>query len=304
MALESSGDLETVTLGSQIFKSIQDCETFLYMHVPGDVLDTYSYDMVSLIHRVGRDSNATGAVQREHTALKAGYKTSGSAALFASFQQALPGPFGVGASTSSASTHPIPALKDHATWDKQDGMTGLKSEVTFGIATAVTAIRAAMNRDCQNNPVALLVFDTMLTTGQLQWHQFANFLSERYMTSQHQIEDPKESWLFTSEIAKGVLTELHKIRVVAADRTSASHNHKDAARSLWVALQTQRVMGEFIALKFTGQLKLSPYSINHLFRHRVSLKAVDTMTKQCAKVENELRAVTALQNKFKAKCPV
>jgi hypothetical protein len=304
IALESSGDLESITLGSQTFKSIQDCETFLYMHVPNDVLDTYAYDMVSLIHRVGRDSNAAGAVQREHTALKAGYKTSGSATLFASFQQALPGPFGVGASTANSSTHPIPALKDHATWDRQDGMTGLKTEVTHGIMTAVTAIRAAMNRDCQTNPVALLVFDTMITTGQLQWHQFANFLSERYMTSQHQIEDPKESWLFTSEIAKGVLTELHKIRVVAADRTSASHNHKDAARSLWVALQTQRLMGEFIALKFTGHPKLSPYSINHLFRHRVSLKAVDTMTNKFTKVENDLRSVTALQNKFKAKYPV
>jgi hypothetical protein len=304
IALESSGDLETVTLGSQTFKSIQDCETFLYVHVPNDVLDTYAYDMVSLIHRVGRDSNAAGAVQREHTALKAGYKTSGSATLFASFQQALPGPFGVGASTANSSTHPIPALKDHATWDRQDGMTGLKTEVTHGIMTAVTAIRAAMNRDCQTNPVALLVFDTMIATGQLQWHQFANFLSERHMTSQHQIEDPKESWLFTSEIAKGVLTELHKIRVVAADRTSASHNHKDAARSLWVALQTQRLMGEFIALKFTGHPKLSPYSINHLFRHRVSLKAVDTMTNKFTKVENDLRSVTALQNKFKAKYPV
>jgi hypothetical protein len=259
---------------------------------------------VSLIHRVGRDSNAAGAVQREHTALKAGYKTSGSATLFASFQQALPGPFGVGASTANSSTHPIPALKDHATWDRQDGMTGLKTEVTHGIMTAVTAIRAAMNRDCQTNPVALLVFDTMIAAGQLQWHQFANFLSERHVTSQHQIEDPKESWLFTSEIAKGVLTELHKIRVVAADRTSASHNHKDAARSLWVALQTQRLMGEFIALKFTGHPKLSPCSIDHLFRHRVSLKAVDTMTNKFTKVENDLRSVTALQNKFKAKYPV
>jgi hypothetical protein len=55
------------------------------------------------------------------------------------------------------------------------------------------------------------------------------FLSKQYMTSQHQIEDPKESWLFTSEIAKGVFTELNKIQVVAADRTSASHNRRDAA---------------------------------------------------------------------------
>ena len=162
----------------------------------------------------------------------------------------------------------MPALKDHATWDKMDGMTGVKSEVTMGIMTASTAIKAAMSRDCQNHPVAMLVFDTMITTGELQWHQFANFISERYMTSQHQIDDIKESWLFTSEIAKGVFSELYKIRVVAADRTSASHNHKDAARSLWVALQAQRLMGEFIALKFTGHPRLSPYSINREFSCR------------------------------------
>jgi hypothetical protein len=96
------------------------------VHVPNDVLDTYAYDMVSLIHRIGRDMNAPGAVQREHTSMKAGYKTSGSASLFTSFQQALPGPFGVASSTTNFSAHPIPALKDHATWDRQDGMTGLK----------------------------------------------------------------------------------------------------------------------------------------------------------------------------------
>jgi hypothetical protein len=101
-----------------------------------------------------------------------------------------------------------------------------------------------------------------------------------------------------------VFTELHKICVVAANRMSNSHNHKDVARSLWVALQTQRLMGEFIALKFTGHPKLSPYSINHLFWHRVSLKAVEAMTTKVVKVENDIRSVTAIQNKMKTKYPV
>jgi hypothetical protein len=63
-------------------------------------------------------------------------------------------------------------------------------------------------------------------------------------------------------------------------------------------------MGEYIALKFTGHPKLSPYSINHLFRHIVSLKAVEAMTSKVAKVENDLCNVTALQNKMKTKYPV
>jgi hypothetical protein len=304
-ALESTGDLESVHLGTQTFENIQDCETFLCSSVPHAVLDTCACDMVSLIHRIGRESAASGAsVQREHTAMKAGCQTSGSATLFASFQQALPGPFGASSATANASTHPIPAVKDHASWDRQDGITGVKSDVTMGIMTAATAIKAAMDRDFLNHPLARMVFDALITTGMLQWHQFATFVSERHMTSLHQIEDPKEAWLFASEIMKGVFTELHKIRVVAADRTSATHNHEDAARSLWVALQTQRLMGEFITLKFTGHAKLSPHSIDHLFRHRVSLEMVETVTTKVNKAENDLRSVTALQQKMKAKHPL
>ena len=303
-ALESAGDLESVTVGLQTFATVQDCETFLYGSVPHSVLDTYAYDMVSLIYRVGRESAASTAVQREHSAMKAGFLTSGQATLFASFQQALPGPFGVSSGTSNATAWPIPALKDHGTWDRQDGLTGMKSEVSAGMLTAQTAIKAAMARDLMNHPLALIVFDVLITTGLLQWMQFATFISERYMTSLHQIEDPKEAWLFSSEIIKGVFSELHKIRAVAADRTSANHNHKDAARSMWVALQTQRLMGEFITLKFTGHPKLSPYSINHLFRHRVSVKMVEAVSAKITKTENDVRGVVALQAKMKAKYPL
>ena len=303
-ALESAGDLESVTIGTQTFATVQDCETFLYGSVPHSVLDTYAYDMVSLIYRVGRESAASTAVQREHSAMKAGFLTSGQATLFASFQQALPGPFGVSSGTSNATTWPIPALKDHVTWDRHDGLTGMKSEITAGMTTASTAIKAAMTRDLMNHPLAFILFDLLVTTGMMQWMQFATFISERYMTSFHQIDDPKEAWLFSSEIIKSVFSELHKIRAVAADRTSATHNHKDAARSMWVALQTQRLMGEFIILKFTGHPKLSPYSINHLFRHRVSVKMIESVNTKITKAENDVRGVVALQAKMKAKYPL
>ena len=67
-----------------------------------------------------------------------------------------------------------------------------------------------MARDLMNHPLALIIFDLLVTTGLLQWLQFATFISECYMTSVHQIEDPKEAWLFSSEIIKGVFSELHK----------------------------------------------------------------------------------------------
>jgi hypothetical protein len=170
--------------------------------------------------------------------------------------------------------------------------------------TAMTAINAAMGRDLVNHPLAMMLFGSLVMLASLQWHQFAMFISERCMTSLHQIEDPKEAWLFTAEIVKGVFSELHKIRVMAADRTSATHNPKDASRSLWVALQTQRLMGEFIALKFVGHPKLSPCSINHLFWHRVPLKMVETVLSKVTKIENDVRSITALQGKMKAKHPV
>jgi hypothetical protein len=302
-ALEAAGDLESVSIAGQTFKNIQDCETFLYHHVPHEVLDAYAYDFVSMIHRIGRDPS-TSVIHRETYALKAGFKTSGSATLFSSFQQVLPGPFGTGSASSSSTAQPIPALKEYVAWDRQDGMTGLKTEVTHGIQAASTSILAAMNRDCQNHHTAKMVFTSMIQSAQMQWLQFAQFLSENYMTSFSQIEDAKEAWLYNAEIAKGTFTELYKVRVVAADRTAAVHNHKDAARSFWVALHTQKLMAEFIELKFTGHPKLSPYSINHLFRHRVPPKTVESLGAKISKVENDLRSVTALQGKMKAKYPV
>jgi hypothetical protein len=88
--------------------------------------------------------------------------------------------------------------------------------------TAMTAVNAAMGRDLVNHPLAMMLFGSLVMLASLQWHQFAMFISERCMTSLHQIEDPKEAWLFTAEIVKGVFSELHKIRVMAADRTSAT----------------------------------------------------------------------------------
>jgi hypothetical protein len=91
---------------------------------------------------------------------------------------------------------------------------------------------------------------------------------------------------------------------VAADRTLLHTNH-DAARSLWVALfKPSDSWANLSFLKFTGHPKLSPYPLIICFWHRVSLKAVDTMTNKFTKVENDLRSVTALQNKFKAGYPV
>ena len=111
--------------------------------------------------------------------------------------------------------------------------------------------------------------------------------------------------MHAAEIGKGVLSELHEIRVVVADRTSAVHNHKDAARSLWVALQTQQLTSELIALKLASHPKLLLCSINHLSCcHRVLPKAVETMTAKVAKVENDLCSVMALQQRMKVKHPL
>jgi hypothetical protein len=41
-----------------------------------------------------------------------------------------------------------------------------------------------------------------------------------------------------------------------------------------------------------------------LFRHRVPLKLVETVASKVAKVENDVRSITVLQNKMKAKYPV
>lgn len=48
--LEAAEDIESVTLSSLTSKNIKDCQTFLFQHVPHDVLYVYAYDVVSMLH--------------------------------------------------------------------------------------------------------------------------------------------------------------------------------------------------------------------------------------------------------------
>jgi hypothetical protein len=59
--LEAFKDGEAITIGTRIFRSAKDCETFMLQEVPKGVLNTYCYNMVSLLHRIQRKGTNVSA---------------------------------------------------------------------------------------------------------------------------------------------------------------------------------------------------------------------------------------------------
>jgi hypothetical protein len=271
----------------------------LQQKVPAKVLSAYCYDMVSLVHRVPKSGSALsveGILQRDYTAHKGGFSQVGSAYIYSSMQQAVPGPL------EGASSHPLPGVKLFKDWDGEDGLTGLRSEITRSMDTTVQALMAMLSREFRGHPDALSVFQMMILQGQIHWKAYANFMTNSRNVCFKQCEDEKEAWLYPSEVGRGVFEEALKVRTVGGERSSTEkHTIQDAARMMWGALRCYKIMEKFVLCDFQGHPQLAGYSIGHLFRNRVTLKHVDLMKAKVMGVRKDLDATTSLTNKLKAK---
>ena len=187
------------------------------------------------------------------------------AQVYSSMQQAVPGPF------SGSGDHPLPGCPTFGKYDKQDaGQCGIRNILTRGVDHRISSLNAVMQRELRAHPEALLLFSTLINNASLHWRAFAQMLSEQRNICFQQCGDEKESWLFPSEIGRGVFNESYKVRNVGAERANVkTFSVEDAGRLLWGELRTHQLMEEFLYHKFMGHPKLAAYSIQHLFRNRL-----------------------------------
>lgn len=119
---------------------------------------------------------------------------------------------------------PSLALKDCVTLDKQDEITGLKSEVTLGIASAAIAIRAALAQDCWNHPVVLLVFDAMFWQDGYNGINLPTFWASATSPVFIRLKIPKRHGCSPPRLERVYLLSCTRsIWLVAANRTSQWH---------------------------------------------------------------------------------
>jgi hypothetical protein len=181
-------DGDSIRIGTYSFNNVVDCEAFLSAKVPSKVLSAYCYDMVSLVHRVPKNGDAVSPeaiLQRDYTAHKGGFTHVGSAFIYSSMQQALPGPL------AGSAAHPLPGVQLFKQWDGEDGVTGKRADITRSMDTTVQALLSMLIREFRGHPEALAVFQMMILQGQIHWQAYANFLSNTRNVCFRQCEDAK-----------------------------------------------------------------------------------------------------------------
>ena len=247
--LEAKSDGNAITIGVRTFRSSRDCETFILQECPGGSLNTFCYDMVSLLNRVSRrgmKTSPTDEVAHEAAVRKGGFPNKASQMIHSSYQTAFPGPLNVTATAEQAAAHPIPAIKTFDAWDMLDGKTGLGPELTQQMALEYKKICAMIRVDCTAHVNAMSLYEQLVVRSQSQFTSLTQFINNNYGQSLTNSGDKEESHRFTMEVVGGVFQECYKVRCQAADRTSMTYSVGDAGRSLWAALQTTELLNEMI----------------------------------------------------------
>jgi hypothetical protein len=260
--------------------------------------------MVSLLNRVNRrgaKTSPTEEVAYEAAVQKGGFPNKASQMIHSLYQTAFPGPLSVTATSEQAAAHPIPAIKSFATWDMLDGKTGLGPELTQQIALEHTKICSMIKIDCAQHVTAMSLYEQLVVWAQSQFTSLSQFINNNYGQSYTNSGDKEEAHRFTMEVVAGVFQKCYKVRCQAADRTSMKCSVADAGRSLWAALQTSQLHSEMITMGYTGHPLLSPYTVSHLYRHRVARRELETLDTKIKSLTTEQRATDVLAKRLKVR---
>jgi hypothetical protein len=218
-----------------------------------------------------------------------------------SYQSALPAPLSVTASAGVQAQYPVPAVQTYAAWDDMDGMTGIGPELAAEVETISASVNSSIINDCRGHLGAANFFENLLLKAGTQFASLKSFVTTNHAQSLTVSGDKEEAHRFTMEMFKGVFREVHKIRCKAADRTGIDYTIRDAGRSFWAALQASQLIGEMAAMGFTGHPLLAPYTVSHLYRHRVARQELTSLDTKIRKLETEARATDVLAKKLKQK---
>jgi hypothetical protein len=267
----------TVHCGGQTFRSIEDCETFVIEHVPGNTY-AYFYDMISLLQRGwGEKHVAVSDVwDKTYNMKRAGFTCKGEAVIFASMNTILPTCLGELTGKTSESTQPLPAIPTHGHWTSKGGMLGRRRDINNGLTHIRSTLEHQRKHHFGGNLVGSSVVKELMSDSNSHWTHFQTMLDDFYSEFSTS-GTPAEAWRLTGMIGKTVLEAISLVRCIAADLSDLLTPVKRASRILWATLQAHRVMGEFVAAEFRNDPRVAPIVVLHLLENRVNKSEVEAM---------------------------
>lgn len=250
-----------------------------------------AHDVVSVLHSARGDGTAMtmeALMSRDHHASKGGFRNMSTVRVYASMQQALPGPF------AGTGLESLPGLKTFAIWDQQDSHGGKRPMLESGVESIQATLQAMINREMNCLSEAVNVFTELLGKSRRHWQGLAAFLSDNFNLTKNQGADAKEAWAYTSDIVKGLFDELYKVRRIGAERSSISTlTLHDGARLMWGVLQCHRLMDDFLAHQIKGHPLLVQHSLNHVMRNRLSQSDFDKLQLRVKNLEADNKSLTS-----------
>jgi hypothetical protein len=132
--LESQMDNVSVSMGGNTFKSVNDCESFILQHIPGNTY-AHFYDVVSLLQRAWGHNHVgvREAWDKTYALKKAGFSSQGEAVILASMDTVLPSCLGELKGNNSECQLPLPALATHENWTSKGYQMGRRRDIQDGI---------------------------------------------------------------------------------------------------------------------------------------------------------------------------
>jgi hypothetical protein len=275
--LESQMDNVTVTVGGFTFRSVNDCETFVLQHVPGNTY-AHFYDIVSLLQRAwGHNHVGVRTVWENTYALKkAGFSSKGEAVILASMDTVLPTCLGELTGKNSENTYPLPGVPTYESWTSRGFQLGRRKDIQEAINRVRKTLDANIKDVFNGFDLGRGVASELLTASCSHWSAVERMKDTLYgefsVTS-----NSKDAWNLTSLVSKTAFENLHDVRVIGADLSDIVSPSKRAARILWATLQAHRVMRGFIEADFRNHPKIAPVIVMHLFENRVGRQEVDLL---------------------------
>ncbi|CAJ1966199.1 unnamed protein product [Cylindrotheca closterium] len=211
-------DNKKVNVAGFSFGGVADCRHFLNTKMVFDSESSglFGTDVVSIVDGVsteGGESLPTDVLRRDEYATKAGFDNIMAAKLYSSIQRPIPIPL------AGKGNHPSPAISTFAKWDKQDGMRGLRYEITRGVDHKVNQTTEWIRAQLKHHPEAVLVFTTLVLDSNQHWVAISTFLTNQRGICMQQSDDEAEAWVYPCEVIKGVFMELHHVLSVGAMRS-------------------------------------------------------------------------------------
>jgi hypothetical protein len=206
----------------------------------------------------------------ESNSSKDGYASSTQARFALSFKTKVSGIFGGG--------HPFAAVDVYDEWISAGTRKGFRDQMEIAVKALETALIRKMGVYLVHKPDAQRIFRTLLTDYVQQMLKLHRMMDDQFLWHRTVLGSGcgEGNWILSGQFVEAVISGTWRATLIGADEFSET-GHTRCALYLWAALQTNRVLQEYIELDFIARPEVSAVAVvEHLIQTRVPMAMHET----------------------------